>query len=255
MTGRLDWSALLAMFTLGGYENNAVLSDSTALLALVGLTLMQESRIWIDYTDADDIQESIATAIDEIVNGTPGTGDMIKIAEATASSNCAELSIDNFDAGDWIAYKLIIQGMITNYAALWVDVVELEINDVATNNAYATYGRYFLNGTPINYEHILNYPANLMYWAAAALPATDGIFGFAEVTFYRPKVTQHKVAHYVSSVADSITGKVVYTQGTCGIYIASAINKILIRPANGTLFLAGGDSGSTTLTMTLYGLK
>ena len=183
MTGRLDWAKILAMFTLGGYTNSAVLSDGTALLALTGLTLMQESWLWEDYTDADDIQEAIALAIDEIVNGTAGNGDMIKIAEVVAVADCASLTIDNFDAGTFRAYELAIQGLKTNSAASFADHVKMILNGETTVTDYDTFGTAFWMAAHTSYENIGNYAGIALIWAASTTLVTGQSIGDCKVRF------------------------------------------------------------------------
>lgn len=65
-TGKQDWSKILAMFTLGGYNNRVELSDSSALLSLVGLTLLEPEHAWVDFSDSDDIEAALSLAIAEI---------------------------------------------------------------------------------------------------------------------------------------------------------------------------------------------
>lgn len=256
MTARYDWSEVEESFGLGGYAVNAVLSNSTALLALMALTTMRPKYRWCGYDDFDDIETAIDTAISQIMNGSsPVGGNMIKIAESSINSDTGAIYVDGFDSGDWVAFELIIQGMLSNYASNYPDHVEVEFNNVQSNSAYSSYGRFFYNGSPVNYENILNYPANIMYWGAAAAQASDNIWGHAKLTIYNPLVTGHKTFVYTSTQAGFTANKLHYTSGSCGVFVAQPITKILIRPYYGTSWLAGGSLEPDKLTMTLYGLS
>jgi len=257
MTGRLDWAKILAMFTLGGYTNSAVLSDGTALLALTGLTLMQESWLWEDYTDADDIQEAIALAIDEIVNGTAGNGDMIKIAEVVAVADCASLTIDNFDAGTFRAYELHIQGLKSNYAGNWADHVKLTINSETTATDYNCFGRFYTNSGQLQYENIGTYAGIALVWAAPTSVADDQAIGDVRIHFPDPQGDDYKRCNYQASGFADVASRIYWSDGVGFLEKTDMITEIMIELNSGTSFLIDPASATdpSELRMTLYGLQ
>lgn len=255
MTGKLDWEKILAMFTLGGYNNDAVLSDSTALLALTGLTLMQEPWLWQDYTEDDDIQAAIALAIDEIVNTTAGAGDMIKIASSVYTSDIAEPYIDNFDSGTWLTMLLIASGLLSDYAGNWCDSLEIEHNDHADNADYTSFCHFAYNGTTAQAQWILNNPGNIVYFGLAASGGLAGVSSQLELTLYDPLSSGYRGATFKATVPSKTSNNVALVTGTHGIFIGEAADKILLRPLNGTTFLVGGENEPPELRMTLYGLQ
>ena len=255
MTGKFDWSTIEDTFSLGGYSGSAVLSNSTALLALIALDAMQPDYLWQNFEDFDDVETAIDLAIAEIMVGGSSGGDMIQIAETVVTTDSSEVYVDDFLSGDYIAFKLIIQGMLSNYASNWPDHVEVEYNDAQSNGAYSSFGRFFYNGTPVNYQNLVDYPANLLYWASAAASQDAGIWGHSEVTIFMPQIVGYKTYNSVSVQAGYVNPHLSNTIGSGGIFIVQALTKILIRPYYGTSFLAGGGNEPSELRMTLYGLN
>lgn len=257
----LDLAVLQALAAEGGYSGTFTLSDESALVALSSALWLDNLDIWQgeDYeltsAEIDEIQELTANLQYELTTHVSAGGNMEKIGEASIDSDTAEVYIDDITEGDWIVFKLVIQGMLSNKIGVWVDSVEVEINDVDENSAYSTFCRYFYNGAQSNYQILQNYPAAILYLAAAAANASDGIWGHVEITFFNPLITGHKALSFKSTVAGYTDDKIAHTVGECGIFVAAAIQKILIRPLTGTGWLAGGANEPAALTMTLYGLS
>lgn len=257
MMGRLDWEKILAIYTLGGYSNDAVLSNSTALLSLTGLTLMQEPWLWDDYELENDIQAAIALAIDEIVNGTAGHGDMIKIAEAVATADCAYLTLDNFDEGTYHTYELVIQGLKSNYAGFYLDHVKMQLNGGTTITDYVTYGYIMQKGVYVDYEWLGNYAGIPLVWAAPTSTVDNQSIGDAKVNFSDPQGDDYKRCTFVTSSFTGSASKTLLAQGSAVYGKTNSLTSIKILPDLGTLFKIDPASSlyPSELRLTLYGLQ
>lgn len=257
----LDLVKLQTLANEGGYAGSFTLSDESAIVALSSALWLDNLDIWQGANDfltedeIDEIKELTANLQYELMTHVSTGGNMQKIGSASINTDTATVYIDDIDEGEWIAFKLIIQGMLSNYTENYPDHVELEINDIQQNNAYSSYGRFFYKDNQISYESILNYPYNFLYWAAAAGEADVGIWGNAELRFHNPLDTGHKAFSYEAVTAGYAANRLNRCAGVGGIFIASAIDKILIRPYYGTSWLAGGSEEPDELTMTLYGLS
>lgn len=261
MVKSLDLANINALADSGAYGGNRSLSPTTAATILCSALWMSDPENWqgagyeLTVDEIDEIEALVAELQYETMTEEEGTvGNFIKIAETIVTADSAEVYVDDFLSGDYIAFKLIIQGMLSNYASNWPDHVEVEFNDVQSNGAYASYGRFFYNAAPVNYENILNYPANLLYWGAAAAQQSTGIWGHTEMTIFMPEVTGWKAFNAVSTQGGYVANKLSAIIGTGSIIIVGALTKILVRPYYGTSFLAGGANEPSEMRMTLYGL-
>jgi len=262
MVKSLDLANITALADSGAYGGNRSLSPTSAAIILCAALWMSELDNWqgagseLTENEIDEIEEFVAELQYEVMTESEGAmGDLIKIAETVVTTDNAEVYVDDFLSGDYIAFKLIVQGMLSNYASNWPDHVEVEYNDIQSNGAYTSYGRFFYNGTPINYQNLLDYPANLLYWASAAAQQDSGIWGHFELTVFMPQIVGQKTYSSVSVQAGFTGTKISNTVGSGGIYIAQPLTKILVRPLYGTSFLAGGGGEPPEMRMTLYGMK
>ncbi len=253
MTGKLDWSTIEDTFDLGGYSVDAALTDSAAFLAILGLTLLQPEYLWQDYEDFDDVETAIDDAIAQIMNGSLEGGEMQKLEEKVYTSDIAEPYLDDFELIDWRRFKLVVQGMRTNYASNWPDTVEVEYNGITSNNAYSSFNQFEYKGGQTKYEQIQNYPANLCYWVAAAELADDDMYGTMELDIYNPRIVGAKQARMVGGVMGISANKISFTLAQHGIFAAQKLFKILLRPLNGTSFVVGDTEEPQELRLTLYG--
>lgn len=88
MTAKLSFAKIKTMYTLGGYDVSAELSNSSALLALVALTELQSEYAWSDYGDGFEIQDALALALYEVMTNMSATvaPGMILLNMSTANT-------------------------------------------------------------------------------------------------------------------------------------------------------------------------
>ena len=262
MVKSLDLTNINALAASGAYGGNRSLCATSAVTVLCSALWMSNLDNWqgagseLTEDEIDEIEALVAELqYETMTDEEEAMGDLIKIAETVVTTDSAEVYVDDFTAGDYIAFKLIVQGMLSNYASNWPDHVEVEYNDAQSNGAYSSFGRFFYNGTPVNYQNLVNYPANLLYWTAAAADQDAGIWGHAELTIFMPQIVGHKTYSSVSVQAGYTGTHLTNVVGSGGIFIAQALTKILVRPYYGTSFLAGGGNEPSEMRMTLYGMK
>lgn len=254
---RLDWAKLSTMFNLGGYALSADLSDRTALLALVGLDQMRSKYAWVDYTDADEIESALAEAMSEIMNGVLDVGDYVKIAEATSEEDCSDLTADNFLAGDWRFYKVLISGLKTDYGANWPDGVIMSFSGDTTSANYNSFARFFSTDVNYNYQYLGTQPGILMPWVAKSDAYEDDLCGSVEITIFAPLAIDYHNVQYQGMVAGVIDQQIAYTIGS-GVYTGrSAVYSISIKPHYGTGFVVGSPPATrpSILRMSVYGMR
>ena len=256
MMARLDWSTIEDMFTLGGYNLSAVLSDSTALLAHIALSCIESQYMWDDYSDSDDIQAMIAKAIYEITNPVSGGGDMIKIAEAVAVEDVASLTINSFDAGTYYSYILHIHGLKTNSAAAHIDHVKMQLNSKTANNDYDSFGYIMEKGVYLDYENIQAYPGIPLVWAASTTLSYAPGIGDCQVVFPDPQGDDYMRCSYSAQSFANIAVKNVMTRGNGVCMYSGPLTSVKIMPDAGALFKIDPANAAypSELRMTMYGL-
>ncbi len=257
MMGKYDWETIEAVFNLGGFAVNAVLDDSAAFLALLGLTSMQIEMLWQNYDDFDYVETAIDDAIARIMMGSSGGGDMIKIADNVAIEDVASLTIDNFDSGTFCTYKLIIQGLKTDYTGNWVDNVKMTINGVTTPDGYNSFGfASWLSGYG-KIEKIGNYAGMYLLYAAASDQVSGQAIADLELMFFDPQGDDYKRCSYLGQTFGFIAVKQLITRGVCVYESGAVISSIKIEPDLGTTFLVdpATTGNPSELRMTLYGLQ
>ncbi len=257
MMAKLDWSAIESSIALGGYEVSAVLSDSTALLALVALNLISAKYMWDGYTDFDDVETAVDTAISEIMNGSSAMGDCVLIAEAVATSDVASLTLDDFDAGDFASYELVISGMKSNFTGNTVDHVIMQLNGNSTPGSYNSYARLsYITNYP-SYAFIGTKPGLVLLWGAATSLDSDESLGDCRVFLPDPQGDDMKRCNYRGDIFGFSDSK-MYIKVGVGVFLNTAvIEEITILPDAGTLFKVSNASSlyPSKLRMALYGYR
>lgn len=257
MTGKLDWTEIEDMFTLGGYEISAGLSNSSALLALIALSRIQRSFEWVDYSESDDIEAAIALAICELTTGISGGGDMIKIAEEVAIEDVASLTIDSFDAGTFYSYLLHIHGLKTDSAVAHIDHVNMQLNGKTANNDYDSFGYIMEKGVYLDYENIQAYPGIPLVWAASTTLSYAPGIGDCQVVFADPQGDDFMRCSYTATSFANTAVKNVMTRGNGVCMYAGPLTSVKISPNDGSLFKIDPANASypSELRMSLYGLQ
>lgn len=257
MTGRLDWSTIEATFDLGGYSVDAALTDGAAFLAILGLTLLQNEYLWQDYVDFDDVETAIDDAIDQIMNGSLAGGDMIKIAEVVSVEDIASLKIDNFDVGIFRTYKLIIQGMKSDYDTVYVDHLLIQLNEDDATEHYDDLVLWENKTQYVRYEHLTTKAGFHMEYAISTTKSEVAALSMMEMTLFDPQGDDFKHVLASGMVGGTNSGALTFTrlQGTYNS--EDTITSIEIFPVLGTEFKVDPDSSiaPSELRMTLYGLK
>ncbi len=256
MTAKYDWPTIEATFDLGGYGGSVVLSDSTALLALIALTTLQPSFMWQGYDDFDDVETVVDKAIAELMGGSAEVSDYTKIAEAVATADCADLEIDNFDSGAYHTYKLVIQGLKTDDTGTFVDHLGIEINDDDAAAHYYGYARYEDIDSYVRYEHRATVGYFYCDWFCSTTSGNSAAIGHAEFTIFDPQGDDFKTIEG-RSVVNEFSAGLLTNLYMNGVFASEGeIEKIRIFPVLGTEFKIDPASSSypSELRMTLYGL-
>ncbi len=256
MTARYDWATIEATFDLGGYGGSVVLSDSTALLALIALTTLQPSFMWQGYDDFDDVETVVDLAIAELMGGTAEMGDYVKIAESVAIEDVASLTIDGFDTGTFHTFKLIIQGLKSDENTVFVDHLGMEFNDDDEQNHYSTFARYEDIDTYQRYEYLFTQDFFHCDWFCSSAFGQQAAIGHAEFTIFDPQGDDFKTVEGRSFVDNMTTGLIVNLIMNGVFHSEGEVTKIRIFPVNGTEFKIDPDTAAypSELRMTLYGL-
>ncbi len=129
------------MYTLGGYNGSAVLSDSTALLALVGLTVLGYEEEWLDWDDGYEIQEALSLALYEVMTTMPATFAVGQIITSVSTTQTPGTLICNGQRYNRVDYPEL-------YAVLPGDlIIDADTFDVPQLNA--SYLRGYIIPEPI----------------------------------------------------------------------------------------------------------
>ena len=258
----LSLAKIKALSTSGAYGGQRLLTSLSEVTSLSGSLFLSDLENWqgvgdeLTIAEVDEIKAIVAgIEYDNMVESGGGVSDYVKIGEAEATADVAELAIDSIDSGDWIMWKLVIRNMLSNYVGNWVDSCELECNDLASNPTYTSYGElnYFLSTTKL--QNVFNHPAAVLYYASAANVSGNGVYGHAVVDIFNPVSPGWKSTSYTSAQSGTAAIQSARNTGTNGIFIVGDLTKLLIRPNAGTLWLVGGMNEPPTLNMELYGIR
>lgn len=256
MTAKYDWATLETMFDLGGYAVGAALTDRAALLALVALTEMRPEHEWQGYDDFDDVETAVDDAIAQIMDGVSGEGDMIKIAEAVATEDCADLTIDDLGTDAYSYYVLMISGLRSdrNYA---FDHVLMQLSGSDTVSDYYQEDEVIYGTTKTATEGIGSLAGIKLRRCCAGALAAGSAFAAATITMYNPQsAADKKVLQWDAVLGEQSTGRITRMLGTGFFKGRDEIDEIKILPENGTEFKIDSvdDDLPSELRMTLYGL-
>lgn len=258
MTGKLDWETILAMYSLGGYDISAVLSNSTALLAITGLALIQPENIWLDYTDGDDIQTAIAKAIYELTNGGSVMGDYEKIGEEILLTDAVSLTCDIDSGEEWSSFDVLISGLRSDAAASVSDNLILWFNGDPTLTNYNCVNFYhYYAGHTTNQAIGTKYGFWLPY-ALAAANADSGCFGTLYMQIFSPLSETRKThCQWHSGLGGESSGEPREGFGSGHYEQLDAIESIGINPENGSYLLVDPDDDDLPdeLSIRVYGRR
>lgn len=255
----VEVQALAASEAYGGART---ISGSTAATLLCVAAWLSDHGAWVGEDDelsdseADVVDELVATIVHELIaEGSGVVQDYVKIDEVIYTADIAEPYIDGIDASDYDEIRLVATGLLSNYAGNWVDSLEIEHNDYADNSKYTSFCNFLYNGSSAQAQWILNHPGNVVYFGCATSQGFAGISSSLEVVLFAPSYTGFRSGIYRGNVASKTTNNVAFVQGTHGIFVGEACDKILIRPYSGTSFLVGGVGEPSELKLSLYGIK
>ncbi|GAI34773.1 unnamed protein product, partial [marine sediment metagenome] len=147
--GKLSLPAILELASSGAYAGIYDLSNNTATTILCVAVWLSNINNWdgagysLTDDEIDQIRALVAELDSEIMQEVENVGDFVKIASAVALEDVASLTIDNFDEGDWLTFKLVISGMKTDYDGNWPDHVMLKLNGDGNAGNYHSFGRFF----------------------------------------------------------------------------------------------------------------
>lgn len=258
MTAKLDFATIEAVYELGGYEIDAVLSDSTAYLALLGLTLLQPKWLWQNYDEFDDVETVIDEAISQIMNGGSVVTDYQQIGEEVVTSDEVSVTCDIDAGGGWTSFDVIMTGLRSNRAAQVSDngMIWVNGNTVATN--YNSIN-FYLTGSAHTHGNIIGTKAGFWIpYGIAAVSADSGCWGSLRMTIFDPLHDDRKKhVQWSSSLAGQTSGEIRECLGS-GLYeVSEIIESISINPEYGATFLIdpGAAGEPRELAIRVYGRK
>lgn len=246
------------------YGGERILSGNTAATLLCVAAWLSDLNVWdgvaddLSVDEIDEIDELVADIVHELISGDePIVSDYVKIAEAIATSDCASLTIDNFDAGTFNMFKLFISGLKTNYANMYTDGILIQFNDYDENSDYNSFSTYDNIAQAYRYQHLVDSPGMVMEWGIPTEFVSNDDVGNFEATIARPQSSDRKtiVGECVQSGTVSIRIPISRMQGS--LVTPMWITSITVLPRLGSLFKINPTYSEypDELRMTLYGLK
>lgn len=256
MTGKLDWSKIQAMYQLGGYSNTAVLSNSTALLSMVALTLLQDQYYWIDWADEADIRQAIADGIDEIQNGGSIVSDYEKIVTVEATADCASLTTGEFDYADYSVLDVFIKGLMTDYGGNFLDGVLMQLSGIATASKYDGLATLEYESDTLHYENLGVVAGSYFNWITATPTTESNFFGVLNARIMQAPSHGFTTILWNGGCPSGTTLEGVHMSGIASAQVVP-VNELEIFPALGSNFLinAAEPTEPGALTMSVYGIK
>jgi len=264
MVKSIDLANVLVLAASGAYGGQRVLSANSEAALLCAGILLADLDNWqgasTDLTQSEiDVIEAIVAGIeaDAMTEDGEDMGDYIQIAESVAIEDVGELVIDDFDEGTYHTYKLIIQGLKTDYDENYADHLGVEFNDDDTPANYSCWNRFESLTNYIRAEYLGTSDFFQAAWFCSTTYGTAYAIGHAEFTLYDPQGDDYKTlvgeSFINNNVADQLIGNALR-----GTYLDMAeITEIRVFPVLGDLFKIdpANPAFPSELRMMLYGLK
>lgn len=245
------------------YGGTRVLDSLSAATILSAANWLSDFGNWegagseLTTDEMDEIDALVGELVNDVlVGGTPEVGNFVKIDEVVYTADVNYPTITDMDTTDYDRLKIIVSGLLSNRASVWLDFVLMQLNEDSVATKYWSYAHYNVNGSSADYQYIGTVSGIKPAMLATADSPSSAIFGNAEITIYNNLSGEQKHIQTTCMLGSRTSNQLARIE-TVGVFNgAGPVDAITLFADVGTGFLIDTTDAAepNELRITVYGL-